>query len=121
MRHLTILVTLLNLLLLSSCENQVIKASEADQHIGAYATIQGTVASVKSLHLGKPNEIHLINLTRPYPNQDFTVVIGGRYIRRFGPVTHYEGKEIQATGKIYRYKGKPQVKLKSANKLRIIK
>ncbi|OJJ16441.1 hypothetical protein BKI52_34715 [marine bacterium AO1-C] len=109
------------ILLLTSCEHLVINASEATQHVGKYATVKGKVASVKSLNLGRRNEIHLINLTRPHPNQDFTIAINGRYINRFGPVTNYEGKEIQATGKIYLYKGKPQMKLKAANKLRIIK
>ncbi|HAS43941.1 MAG TPA: hypothetical protein DCS93_25920 [Microscillaceae bacterium] len=108
------------LLLLTSCEHLVINASEAAQHVGKYATVKGKVASVKSLNLGRSNEIHLINLTRPHPNQDFTIAINGRYINRFGPVTNYEGKTIQATGKIYLYKGKPQMKLKVAKKLRVI-
>jgi len=109
------------LLLLASCEHLVINASEAAQHVGKFATIKGRVASVKSLNLGQPNEVHLINLNRPHPNQDLTIVINHRYIRRFLPLTEYQGKHVQVMGKIYLYRGKPQIRLKTPNRMRVEK
>lgn len=109
------------ILVLTSCEHLVINASEAAQHVGKFATVKGTVASVKSLNMGKPNEVHLLNLNRPHPRQDLTVVINHRYIRRFLPLVEYEGKKVQVMGKIYLYKGKPQIRLKTANRMRVEK
>ncbi|EAY24894.1 hypothetical protein [Microscilla marina] len=105
---------------LFGCEHLDIKASEAAQHKGKYATVHGKVASVKTINFGKPNELNFLNLGRAHPRQYFTIVIKGRYKNRFRPLRDYKGKKVKVTGRIGVHKGKPQIRLKAANKLKIL-
>lgn len=120
MQRKTLYLSLLLTLTLFSCEHLTIRASEAAQHKGAYATVTGHVSSVKTINFGSPKELHFINLGRPHPKQYFTIVIKGKYKSRFRPLRDYKNKNISVTGRIGMYKGKPQIRLKAANKLKVI-
>lgn len=109
------------MLTLWGCEHLVINASEAAQHQGKYVTVTGKVTSVKTINFGKRNELNFLNFGRPHPQQDFTVVIRGRHKNRFRPVRDYKGKMVKVTGRIGMHKGKPQIRLKAANKLKLLK
>lgn len=108
------------LITLWGCEHLVINASEAAQHKGKYATVIGTVANTGHINRGKRNEMLFLNLNRPHPHQDFTIVIRGQHKNRFRPLRDYKGKKVRVTGRIGIYRGKPQIRVKAANKLKTV-
>jgi DNA/RNA endonuclease YhcR with UshA esterase domain len=121
MQRVAFYFSLLLMITLFGCEHLEIRASEAAQHSGKFATVTGKVSSVKTINIGKPNELHFLNFGRPHPQQDFTVVIKGRHKNRFRPVRDYKNQMVKVTGRIGMYKGKPQIRLKAANRLKILK
>jgi endonuclease YncB( thermonuclease family) len=85
-----------------------IAAAEAAAHAGEHATVCGLVAD--SRWLG-PGRLTFLNLGRPYPDQDFTVVIrdGDRTAFPVPPERAYREREICVTGRIEIYRGAPQI------------
>ena len=120
MQRKVIYLSLLLTFTLFGCEHLTLRASEAAQHKNKYATVTGKVSSVKTINFGRPNELHFINLGRPHPNQDFTIVIKGKFKSRFRPLRDYKNKNVRVTGRIGMHRGKPQIRVKAANKLKII-
>ncbi len=88
----------------------VIEVEDAAAHVGADATVCGTVAS--AAYLGRTGGTPtFLNLGRPYPDQLFTVVIWGstRGLFEDEPEALFDGRRICVTGTIVEYKGKPQI------------
>lgn len=91
-----------------------LSAAEAKDHIGETATVCGTVASTRYLAASRGSPTFL-NLVKPHPNQEFTVVIWGENRPNFGePEKDFNDKEICVTGTIETYRGKPQIVAKAA-------
>lgn len=67
----------------SAQSERTIPASQAAQHVGESATVCGYVASTRYLSTSRSKPTFL-NLDKPYPNQDFTVVIGPRTVKGLG-------------------------------------
>ena len=89
--------------------NKKIPASQAGQHIGENATVCGVVASSRYLSTSRSKPTFL-NLGKPYPNEDFTVVIWPDDRSKFGhPEDSYLHKNICVSGEISSYKGTPQI------------
>jgi hypothetical protein len=63
---------------------------------------------------GKPT---FINFDRPYPNQDFTVMIWDDERAGFGSLERYTGRQVCAQGVITEYRGKPEMILRSPDAL----
>lgn len=121
MQRVALYFSLLLIVTLFGCEHLEIRASEAAQHQGKYATVTGKVSSVKTINIGKSNELHFLNFGKPHPQQDFTVVIRRRHKNRFRPVRDYQNQMVKVTGRIGMHKGKPQIRLRAANRLKILK
>jgi hypothetical protein len=89
--------------------NGRIPASEAGQHVGENATVCGNVASTRYLS-NSHSKPTFLNLGRPYPYQEFTVVIWPEDRPQFGhPEDTYLGKNICISGEISSYRGAPQI------------
>lgn len=87
----------------------VISKSEAGNNIGKHATVCGKVASTKYAERTKGQPTFL-NLDKPYPHQNFTVVIWGDKRDAFGsPEVAYKGQSVCVTGEITSFKGKPEI------------
>jgi hypothetical protein len=87
-----------------------IPAGEAVHHVGELATVCGHVASAAHITSVKGAPTFL-NLGRPYPDQDFTVVIWESARASFAraPESAFDRKSVCATGRIEMYRGKPQI------------
>jgi hypothetical protein len=86
-----------------------IPASQAAQHVGERATVCGYVASSRYLSSSRSKPTFL-NFDKPYPDQDFTVVIWSEDRPKFEePENKYLHKSICATGEITLYRGSPQI------------
>jgi hypothetical protein len=89
--------------------------AQAAGHIGEDGTVCGTVASVtqSGVLVGRPT---FLNFGRPYPNQDFTVVIWGNQHDAVNPDT-LPGTRVCVTGTIAGFQGKAQMYLQRPDQL----
>lgn len=92
--------------------DQNINAKSANQYVGEYKTVCGSVAQVKSFSKGI-----YINLGSSYPNQDLTIVVWSADVNNFGDFTNFENKDLCISGEIGSYKGIPQIQLKNASQI----
>lgn len=111
--------TLLLALLLSAARllrAQDLQASEALAHIGETTTVCGKVTGVRyaANSRGKPT---FINFDKPYPSQDFIVMIWDNDRAAFGNLERYTGHEACARGAITEYRGKPEMVLRAPDTL----
>jgi very-short-patch-repair endonuclease len=90
-----------------------ISASQARSYIGSYQVVCGDIAQVKKFSKGT-----YLNFGSSYPKQDATIVIWDTDRSNFGNLDQYKGSNLCVEGKIGTYKGTPQIKLVSANKLK---
>lgn len=92
---------------------------EAAAHIGDVATVCGYVASTRYLTRGRRPTF--LNLGRPYPDHDLTVVIWGADRAKFGvaPERAFRNKDVCVTGRIEAYRGKPQIVVREAGAVRV--
>jgi DNA/RNA endonuclease YhcR with UshA esterase domain len=100
-------------------QGDYIAAFDAAEHVGNTVTVCGNVASatyaVRSQ--GKPT---FLNLDKAYPKHIFTAVIfdGYRFKFAYAPES-LEGKDICVHGLVESYKGKPQIKVRSPDQIKI--
>lgn len=90
-------------------QSRAFTTSEAKQHVGSVATVCGKVLSPRfaSSTKGQPT---FLNLDKPYPNQEFTVVIWGSDRPKFGvPEVVYRDKSVCVTGAITAYRGGAEI------------
>lgn len=95
-------------------------ASEASAHVGETHTVCDRVAGTRYLRTGgRPT---FLNLGRPYPDEDLTVVIWGEDRARFpeAPENAYDGRRICVTGRIELYRERPEIVARGPGALRII-
>src|SRR6516164_2730297 len=108
-----LLVVLLASLLAASLEAQaatVIPDTEAAQHVGQQATVEGTVVAVFTSENGNT----FLNFDGRYPNQIFTGWIPKDSALADDPsLSSLEGKKVGVTGKIDLYHGRPETKIMS--------
>jgi hypothetical protein len=58
-----------------------------------------------------------IDFDRPYPSQDFTVVIWGEDRANFGDLGQHVGRQLCAQGLVSLYRGKPEMVLRNPESL----
>jgi Protein of unknown function (DUF3761) len=85
---------------------QVLKTSDAKDHVGENATVCGLVASEHTA-AGRPGEPTFLNLDRPYPNQTFTVLMWNSDKASVGVIP--KTGRICVKGTISLYKGIPEI------------
>jgi len=93
----------------------VIADTDAAAHVGQMATVQGLVAEVYTSSKGNV----FLGFENPYPNEVFSGVIFSSSVPQFGDLNAYQGKQVQVTGPIRLYKGKPEIILDSPSQLRL--
>jgi hypothetical protein len=94
-----------------------IPASEAGAHVGELTEVCGVVSGVHqaSRAKGKPT---FLNLGKPYPNQEFTLMVWDSNMPAFGDLARYSGKQVCAFGVIKRYRGAPEMILNGPSDLK---
>jgi DNA/RNA endonuclease YhcR with UshA esterase domain len=95
----------------------VIKYSEAARYVGKRVAVRGLVVSVATSPLGTA----FINFGRDYPNQTFAGFISAESpLGNDRSLTTLQGKIIDIIGTIVLYQGKPEIKVLSADQIRIL-
>jgi DNA/RNA endonuclease YhcR with UshA esterase domain len=94
-----------------------IPASQAAQHVGEKVTVCGYVASTRYLSSSRSKPTFL-NFSKPYPDEDFTVVIWPEDRAKFGePESKYLHKNICVVGEITLYRGGPQITARNPSQI----
>jgi hypothetical protein len=90
---------------------QSIAAADAYSHAGETTTVCGKVSGIHTAagSKGKPT---FINFDKPYPSQDFTVMIWDDERAAFGNLEKYAGSQVCVYGAITMYRGKPEMILR---------
>lgn len=83
--------------------------------------ICGIVASVYYDNRGN-GQPSFIDLGHPYPDQTYTIVIWGDNLSKFNPPPQsWQGEKICVTGRVKLYKGAPEIIVRSADQIRVVK
>lgn len=86
-----------------------ISYTEAPQHVGETASVRGTLVET---YTSKSGTVFLDFCTN-YKTCPFSGVIFADDVKKFGDLSHYEGKTVTLTGKISSYEGKAEIVLSS--------
>lgn len=99
---------------------ETITASQAKDFVGKEVLLTGKVAGSR-LFQRPTGDMLLLNIDKPHPSNDITVVIEGEVISK-GKFTEaaLQGKSIKVKGIVSVYKEKPQIKLENEANLIII-
>jgi DNA/RNA endonuclease YhcR with UshA esterase domain len=90
-----------------------IGASEATNHYGETLIVTGIVAQVSA----RPR-MAFINLDRPYPDSPF-VAVAFNYTNKFTNLPSLKGKNIELSGMITNYRGRPEIVITNASQLTV--
>lgn len=89
----------------------VIEISDAANHIGQTVTITAKAYSSKDM-----GSFVLVNLGAAYPNQLLTLVLRGEAKNEGAEI---DGEEVTVTGKVFSYKGKPEIEIRELSQLKV--
>ncbi|WP_439241906.1 hypothetical protein [Lonepinella sp. BR2474] len=92
-----------------------IYASESAKYLGEEKTVCGQIVEIKSFAKGV-----FVNLNKPYPNQDLTIVIWEEDLVNIGTqfLTEINNKNYCAKGILQEYKGQIRLKITQFNQLK---
>lgn len=104
----------------SAFSQETITASQAKDFVDKEVFLTGKVAGAR-LFQRPTGDLLLLNIDKPHPINDITVVIEGEVISKgkFSE-TALQGKSIKVKGIISIYKEKPQIKVENEANLMII-
>lgn len=92
-----------------------ISAAEAKSHVGAEVIVGGKVAEVN-----KNERLMRLNFDKAYPNQPFTAIIFADHTNLFPEVDKFKDKNVEVSGKIADYRGRPEIIITSTNQLKVV-
>lgn len=103
-------------------QEQAISAEMAKDFIGKHKTIKGKIVRItfKDNLNGNPT---YIDIDKPFPYTSFNAVIWERDLNFFTPAFKEKliNQDVYISGKIKKYKGKPQITITSKDQIRICK
>lgn len=92
----------------------VITPLEAEDYNGKTVTVKGFVADIY-----QSEKVAYLNFVKKFPDNPFTAVIFARQFEDFPNINKYRGKDVEVTGKVSIYKGKPQIILNSPSQITV--
>ena len=91
-----------------------ISASRAATSVDQAVCVTGKVAQVSIRE-----KLVYLNLDKPFPDMPLTCVIFARNTNQF-ELMSLKGREVEITGRVTEFKGKPQIILTSSNQLKVL-
>lgn len=92
----------------------VISPLEATDYMGKSVTVKGLVADVY-----KSDKVAYLNFVRKYPDNPFTGVIFAGKFDEFGDLMKYENRNVEVSGRVSTFRGKPQIILDRKSQIKI--
>jgi DNA/RNA endonuclease YhcR with UshA esterase domain len=93
----------------------VVSPLEAGDYMGKEITVKGFVADVY-----KSEKVAYLNFVQKFPENPFTAVIFASRFASFGNIERYERKNVEVTGRVSKFKDKPQIILDSEAQIKIV-
>ena len=93
----------------------VVSPLQAKDHLGGVVTVKGFVAEVR-----KTEKVAYLNFVENFPENPFSGVIFASRFKDFGDISIYEGKNVELTGRVTVYKGRPQIIMDSKEQIKIL-
>jgi hypothetical protein len=108
--RLTLIAVFMSAALPFAAQAQTITPKQAADHVGQHETVCGTISGEHTAYRSRGTPT-FINLDKPYPNQDFTIVVWGDDRASVGrlPVSG----QLCVKGYIKEYRGVPEVELRN--------
>jgi DNA/RNA endonuclease YhcR with UshA esterase domain len=94
---------------------KTIGTAESDKHYDETLTVTGKVVQVNL----RPSMVYL-NFDKPYPSNLFTAVIFARATNKFDSLPKLAGKDVAVTGKVVKFRSKPEMVLENTNQLTVL-
>lgn len=93
----------------------VVPWHQADRYMGQTITVEGTV--INTHHTGK---VCFLNFARDWRGQ-FHIVIFAKVIGGWDqpPQVYFLNRKVRATGKVYRFEGRPQIRINNSSQITI--
>jgi hypothetical protein len=92
----------------------VITPLEAGDYNGKTVTVKGFVADVY-----KSEKVAYLNFIEKFPDNPFTAVIFASKFNDFPEIEKYKLKDVEVTGRVSVFRGKPQIILESPSQIKI--
>lgn len=92
----------------------VISPLEASDYMGKPVTVKGFVADVY-----KSDKVAYLNFVKKYPDNPFTGVIFASRFDEFGNIQQYENRNVEITGRVSTFRGKPQIIIDRKSQIKI--
>ncbi|MDR3628041.1 MAG: hypothetical protein P4L45_14455 [Ignavibacteriaceae bacterium] len=116
MRRFALTIFFISILVCTAFTQTKISPARAKNNIGKEVIVSGKIDQVVKSGTGN----YFFNMGGKFPHNKFTAVIFKSDAKKFGRLNTYEGKEVEITGKITEYNGKPEIILDSLKQIRII-
>lgn len=110
---------LIALILITACSlfpQAKISPAKAKTNIGKDVIVNGKIDQVVKTAAGN----YFLIMGGKFPNNKFMAVIFKPDAKKFGRLNTYEGKEVEISGKVREYEGKPEIILHSLHQIKII-
>jgi hypothetical protein len=92
----------------------VVSPLDAVDYNGKTVTVKGFVADIF-----KNEKVAFLNFVKKYPDNPFTGVIFARKFDDFPDITKFKNKNVELTGRVSMYKGKPQIIINKTSQIRV--
>jgi len=92
-----------------------IGTAEASKYYEETMTVTGKVVQVSI----RPN-VAILDMDKPYPDSPFTAVIFEENIAQFGDLQKLNNQNVEVSGTVTEYRGKPEIILESINQIKVV-
>ena len=115
MKKLTLVIALVVLAVSTAYAGDMVNWKDAANHYGKYKTVEGKIVATKCLP-----KVCFLNFDQDY-RTTFTAVIFTSDLPKFppNPDQYYRNKQVEVTGTIKEYKGKPEIILKDQGQIKV--
>jgi len=93
----------------------VISPLEASGYMGKYVTVKGFVADVY-----KSEKVAYLNFVQKFPENPFSGVIFANKFEEFGDLQVYQNKNVEISGRVSTFRGKPQMILDKKSQIKVV-
>lgn len=91
--------------------------TEASKHVGSYKSVRGRVDNV---YYSSKSDTTFLNFCPNYKTCPFSSVVFSSDKSKFGNLSDFEGRTVEATGLIKTYQGRSEVILNNPSQIKII-
>ena len=81
---------------------------------------QNMIVTGKVVQVSVRRNVAFLNIDKPFPDSPFTAVIFEDNLGQFGDLQKFNNQNVEISGTVTEYHGKPEIILESMNQLKIV-